>query len=84
MDNEIQDLLDKMLQSEKTKKNKTLAAHQTDHNLIEDWLDHMEVEVEVEVISVKPAPTTTSNEVNSTGGNIQESHVSDEVEILGK
>ncbi len=73
-----------MLQSENTKKSKTLAAHQSDQNLIEDRLDHMEVEVEVELISVKPAPTTTSNAVNSTGGNIQERHVSDDVGVVGK
>jgi len=63
LDNEIQDLSDKMLQSDNTKSSKTLAAHQSDQNLIEDRLDNMEIAVEVELISVKPAPTTTSNEV---------------------
>jgi len=33
--------------------------------------------VEVELISVKPAPMTTSNQVNLTGG-------SNDVEIIGK
>jgi len=44
----------------------------------------MEVEHEVELISVKPAPMTIRNEVNSTGGNIQEKHVCDDVGISWK
>ncbi len=78
MDNEIQDLSNKILQSENSEKKITIASHQSDQNLIED---NMEVEVKVELISVKPAPTTTSTAVDLTGGIIQERHVSHDVGV---
>jgi len=75
LDNEIQDLSDKMLQSADKK---TIASHQSAQNCIED---NMEVEVKVELISVKPAQTTTSTAVDLTGGIIQERHVSHDVGV---
>jgi len=65
-----------MFQNENTKNNKTLLVHQSHQNAIQDRLDNMD-KVEVELISVKPAPMTTSNQVNLTG-------CSNDVEIIGK